>query len=183
MMCNKIYRQLSGLFILCVGILTNAGLVQSQIAPTTIAKLTNGNYQFCSQPKPNDWRDGAGVCLNFAKVGDRIDGYYGYPHSDVFICMRGRILENTITGQALGIYWSGNQPHEIPQNRLEWDVERRLRLGQGKIIRPIRDRDDRPNWILFQTASLKVEGLHQYPTPQMTPAPKLCDWSIVNKFD
>jgi hypothetical protein len=180
MMRNKIYRQLSGLFVLWIGILINASLVQSQIAPTTIAKLTNGDYQFCSQPKPNDWRDGAGVCLNFAKVDDRINGYYGYPHSDVFICMRGRILEDTITGKALGISWSGSEPSEIPQNRLDWDVERRLSLGPGKIIRTIRDRDNRTDWILFQTASLKVKGLYQYPTPRMTPASKLCDWSIVN---
>jgi hypothetical protein len=180
MMRNRIYRQIISLFVLLIGILTNASLAQSQLAQTPIAKLTNGDYQFCSQPKPNDWRDGAGVCLNFAKVGNRIDGYYGYPHSDVFICIRGGILEDTIAGKALGIAWSGNQPSEIPQNRLDWDVERRLSLGPGRIIRTIRDRDNRTDWILFQTASLEVKGLYQYPTPRMTPASKLCDWSIVN---
>jgi hypothetical protein len=178
MMCNQVLRTLIGSIVLCSAILTNASVVQSQSTQTPIANLANGNYQFCSQPKPNDWRDGAGICLNFAKVGDRIDGYYGYPHSDVFICIRGSSQNDTVTGKALGIIWSSRQPSEIPQNRLEWDVERRLLLGPGKIIHIIRDRDDRENWILFQTATLNVKGLYQYRVSQMTPASKLCDWSI-----
>jgi hypothetical protein len=112
-MCDKIFQQLLGLVVLSLGILTNVSVVQSQPASTAIGNLENGNYQFCSQPKPNDWRDGAGVCLNFGKVGDRIDGYYGYPHSDVFICIRGSSLDNTITGKALGVFWFTDQPGEV----------------------------------------------------------------------
>ncbi len=179
-MCDKKIQQLLGLVVLAIGMFTNASLVQSQTAPTAISDLENGKYQFCSEPKPNDWRDGAGVCLNFAKVGDRIDGYYGYPHSDVFICIRGSSLNDTITGQALGFLGFTNQPGEVPQNRLEWDVEKRLRLGQGKVIRSIRDRGDRTDWILFQDASLNLQGFYQYLKPQMTPVSKLCNWSIVN---
>jgi hypothetical protein len=178
-MCDKKIQQLLGLVVLAVGIFTNASPVQSQPAPTAISTLANGDYQFCSEPKPNDWRDGAGVCLNFAKAGNRIDGYYGYPHSDVFICIRGISLNNTITGRALGASWSSNEPGEFPQNRLEWDVEKRLRLGRGKIIRSIGDRENRTDWILFQDALLNVKGLYRYTTPKMTPASKLCDWSIV----
>jgi hypothetical protein len=177
-MCNKKFQQLLGLVVLSVGMFTNPSLVQSQPAPTPIGNLANGKYQFCSQPKPNDWRDGAGVCLNFAKVGDRIDGYYGYPHSDVFICIRGSSLNDTISGKALGVFGATNQPDEVPQNRLEWDVEKRLRLGRGKVIRSIRDRNDRTDWILFQDALLNVKGLYRYITPKMTPASKLCDWSV-----
>jgi hypothetical protein len=178
-MCNKMFQTLLGLAV-SVGILTNVSLGQSQPAPMAIGKLTNGNYQFCSQPKPNDWRDGAGVCLNFVKAGDRIDGYYGYPHSDVFICIRGNSLNDTITGKALGAFWFTDQPGEVPQNRLEWDAEKRLRLGRGKVMRSIRDRGDRSDWILFQDASLNLQGFYQYAKPQMTPASKLCDWSIAN---
>ncbi len=176
MIRNQIFRKLIGLTVLCGAILTNPSVAQSQLAQPPIDKLTNGNYQFCSQPKPNDWRDGAGVCLNFVKVGYRIDGYYGYPHSDVFICIRGTSLKDTIVGKALVISWSSPQPTEIPQNRLEGDVERRLRLGSGKIIHTIRDRDYGEVYILFQTASLDVKGLYQYRVPQMTPVSKLCDW-------
>lgn len=179
-MCNKMFQQLLGLAVLSVGILTNVSLVQSQPASTAIGKLTNGNYQFCSQPKPNDWRDGAGVCLNFGKVGDRIDGYYGYPHSDVFIYIRGSSANDTVTGKALGIFWFTDQPGEVPQDHLEWDVEKRLRLSRGKVIRSIRDRGDRTDWILFQEASLNLQGFYQYLKPQMTPVSKLCDWSIAN---
>jgi hypothetical protein len=178
-MCNKMFQKLLGLAVLSVGILTNVSLVRSQPASTAIGDLTNGNYQFCSQPKPNDWRDGAGVCLNFGKVGDRIDGYYGYPHSDVFICIRGNSLNDTITGKALGAFWFADQPGEVPQNQLEWDVEKRLRLGRGQVIRSTRDRGDRTDWILFQDALLNVKGLYRYTTPKMTPASKLCNWSIV----
>jgi hypothetical protein len=177
MIHNNVFQQFLGGLVLSIGMWSNASLVQAQIAPTPIDKLANGKYQFCSQPKPNDWRDGAGVCLNFAKVGDRIDGYYGYPHSDVFICIRGNIVGDRLTGQALGISWFTTQPDEVPQNRLEWDVEKRLRLGRGKVIRSIRDRTD---WTLFQDASLNLQGFYQYVKPQMTPASKLCDWSIAN---
>ncbi|WP_256973546.1 hypothetical protein [Nostoc sp. T09] len=45
-----------------------------------IADLADKNYQFCTQSDPQDWRDGAGVCFAFAKIGNRVDGYYGYPH-------------------------------------------------------------------------------------------------------
>ena len=44
--------------------------------------LTDGTYQFCTEPDPQDWRDGAGACLNFVKQELTLNGYYGYPHSD-----------------------------------------------------------------------------------------------------
>jgi hypothetical protein len=179
MMCNKIHRKVIGLIILFIGLSIDGNPVRAQVAETPIGNLENGKYQFCSEPNPNDWRDGAGVCLNFAKAEDRIDGYYGYPHSDVFICIRGSSLNNTITGRALGVSWSSSEPGEFPPNRLEWDVEKRLRLGRGKVIRSIGDRDDRTDWISFQDAWLNVKGLYRYTTPKMTPASKLCDWSIV----
>jgi hypothetical protein len=177
---DKKIQQLIGLIVLAVGMFANASLVQSQPAPPLTSTLANGNYQFCSEPNPNDWRDGAGVCLNFAKAEDRIDGYYGYPHSDVFICIRGISLDDTITGKALGVSWSSSELAEFPQNRLEWDVEKRLHLGPAKIIRNVGDRDDRTDWILFRDAWLNVKGLYRYTTPKMTLASKLCDWSIVN---
>jgi hypothetical protein len=180
MMRKKIHRKVIGLLILFIGLLIDGNPARAQVAEAPIGNLANGKYQFCSQPKPNDWRDGAGVCLNFAKVGDRIDGYYGYPHSDVFICIRGGSLNDTITGKALGIFGFTNQPGEVPQTQLEWDVEKRLRLGRGKVIRSIRDRENRTDWTLFQDAALNLQGFYQYLKPQMTPASELCDWSITN---
>jgi hypothetical protein len=179
-MRNKNFQKLLGLALLSVGTLASPSVVQSQPAPAAIDKLANGNYQFCSQPKPNDWRDGAGVCLNFAKVSDRIDGYYGYPHSDVFICIRGSRVNDTIIGKALGIFELTNLPDKVPQNSFEWDVEKRLRLGRGKVVHSISDRGNHTDWTLFQDASLNLQGFYQYLKPQMTPASKLCDWSIGN---
>ncbi|MCM1984483.1 hypothetical protein [Lyngbya confervoides] len=52
-----------------------------------LAEFPNGLYQFCSQPDPQDWRDGEGVCLMLRKQDRLLQGYYGYPHSDEFICL------------------------------------------------------------------------------------------------
>ncbi len=89
-------------------------------------------------------------------------------------------MNDTITGKALGIFWSGSQPSEIPQNRLELGIEHLLRLGQGKIVSSMRDRDDCDDWILFQNASLNLQSFYQYFKLQMIPVSKLYDWSIAN---
>jgi hypothetical protein len=80
--------------------------ITAQIQPR-IATLADGNYQFCSQPAPHDWQDGAGVCFVFQKFDRQVEGYYGYPHLDNFICVRGRVEDNRITGEALEISWAG----------------------------------------------------------------------------
>lgn len=161
-------------------------LVAEQLAPipvnikdrtqSAIATLTNGNYQYCSQPDPHDWRDGAGVCFNFAKIGDRVNGYYGYPHSDNFICVKGQVNGNLITGEALTISWADNQWRNIPKSAFKWDSEGRLTLSQGNIIRTLNDAEGRTTWILFRNASLNISGFYQYNTPRMKPPSELCEW-------
>ncbi|WP_103667112.1 hypothetical protein [Pseudanabaena sp. BC1403] len=145
-------------------------------AQNAIATLANGNYQFCSQPKPQDWRNGAGVCFNFVKTGDRVDGYYGYPHSDDFICVRGLTNSSLVTGEALAISWGGRQWISIPKPEFKWDEEGHLSLKDGKFIRTATDRGGRTEWILFSQAKLNVEGFYQYQQPLMTSPSKLCDW-------
>lgn len=143
-----------------------------------VTKLTNGNYQICSQPDPQDWRDGDGVCLNFAKVGNRVDGYYGYPHSENFICVRGKVKGNQIAGEALAILWLDHQQIEIPKSAFQWDLEGRLTLSQGSIIRTANDGEDVTNWILYRQAALNVDGFYQYNRPRMTPPTQLCNWNV-----
>ncbi|YAF97174.1 MAG: hypothetical protein AB3A66_05775 [Nodularia sp. CChRGM 3473] len=143
-----------------------------------IADLADGNYQFCSQPDPQDWRDGAGVCLNFQKAGNRVDGYYGYPHSDNFICIQGTVDKNQIAGEALEILWGGNQQHKIPQSAFKWDSEGRLTLSQGNIMHSANNDEDAVKKILYRQASLNIQGFYQYNRPRMTPPSQLCEWNL-----
>lgn len=65
--------------------------------------LADGNYQVCSLPEPKDGRDGNGVCFTFAKRGEYVDGYYGFPHSGTYICVQGKAEQNRVRGQGVGI--------------------------------------------------------------------------------
>lgn len=155
-------------------------LLQSVSAATpaanAIATLANGRYQFCSQPDPKDWRDGAGVCLTFTKVDRRIDGYYGYPHSDNFICVRGKVDGNAIVGEALAISWPGQEWSNPPKSEFRWDSEGHLKLSEGNVIRTSSSEEGRLDLILFRTALLDANGFYRYSSPRMKAASELCDW-------
>lgn len=101
-------------------------LGEASTVPTVELLLTNlpdGTYQFCTEPNPQDWQDGAGVCLNFEKHGTTVDGYYGYPHSSHFVCLRGQVLEDWLYGQGMVMSWSGQPWPDIPQAEFNWDQE------------------------------------------------------------
>ncbi|KYC43559.1 hypothetical protein WA1_10900 [Scytonema hofmannii PCC 7110] len=144
---------------------------------TRIATLANGKYQFCSQPDPKDWQDGAGVCFNFSKAGDRVSGYYGYPHSDRFVCIRGKVNDSFIKGEALEILWAVNPESNISKSKIEWDSEHRLTLGKGNIIRTEEGIDGTLSWVFFPKASLNVSRFYRYSAPRMTPPSQLCLWN------
>lgn len=167
-----------GVILIAISIGSIGGLPHSDgaNAQNAIATLVDGNYQFCSQPKPSDWRSGAGVCFNFVKIGDRVDGYYGYPHSDDSICVRGKVRDGLITGEALATSWGGRQWISIPKTEFKWDEEGHLNLKDGKVIRTATDRGGRTEWILFSHASLNIKGFHQYDRTLMTSPSQLCKW-------
>ena len=149
-----------------------------QISPQqAISTLHNGNYQFCSKPQPQNL-DGAGVCFNFTKIGDRVDGYYAYPHTDDFICLRGKVSGNTVRGEALGISWAGREWMNIPKTEFKWDEEGYLSLDHHKIIRGSHNenRGDCTDWILFRQAILDIQGFYRYSQPLMTSPSQLCQW-------
>jgi hypothetical protein len=176
----KRFRLSTRWLVLLLGIVLSVvqtpAIAANQLSQTIVARLSDGQYQFCSEPKPNDWRTGAGVCFNFAKVGNRVDGYYGYPHSDAFVCVRGTVAGNAMTGEALEISWGGSQRTKIPPSAFHWDAEKRLTLSQGRIVRTVENAVDRTDWIIYRRASLNVDGFYQYEAPIMTPPTKLCDW-------
>ncbi|MBD2446643.1 hypothetical protein H6G76_05580 [Nostoc sp. FACHB-152] len=151
--------------------------------PGKIASLVNGNYQLCSQPDPKDWRDGAGVCFNFSKTGNRVNGYYGYPHSEQFICIRGIVDADAcgerITGEGLGIAWDNFPLKNTPESaEFKWDSEGHLTLSKGNIFNTVNADEDNAKWILYRKASLNIEGFYQYNHPRMTPVSQLCQWNF-----
>jgi hypothetical protein len=153
------------------------------IQALNIASLINGNYQFCSQPDPKDWRDGAGVCFNFNKNGNLVNGYYGYPHSDQFICIRGIVdadaCGDCITGEGLGIAWDDLPLKNTPEAaEFKWDSEGHLTLSKGNILNTVNADEDNAKWILYRKASLNLEGFYQYNRPRMTPVSQLCQWNF-----
>ncbi|MDJ0708081.1 MAG: hypothetical protein QNJ46_32815 [Leptolyngbyaceae cyanobacterium MO_188.B28] len=152
---------------------------ESGILPTAETLLTNlpdGAYQFCTEPDPQDWRDGAGVCLNFVKQGTTVNGYYGYPHSDSFVCLQGKVAEDCLYGKGLVISWAGRIWLEIPQVEFNWDKEGRLYLSQGSLAHSEEMGEGQISWIVFQQANLNMQGLYPYPSPRMTSPTQLCDW-------
>lgn len=148
----------------------------SQPAQAIVSALGNGKYQFCSQPDPRDWRDGAGVCFNFIKNDRAVDGYYGYPNSDNFVCVRGQVTENSIGGKALTLSWPGYTWLTIPSAEFVWDTEGHLKLKQGAMRQQSGQDDRQESWIVFEMAKLDMSNFYRYDAPRMKPTSELCDW-------
>jgi hypothetical protein len=149
---------------------------QDPNAREQIATLINGNYQFCTEPPPRDWRTGAGVCFYFTKISDRVSGYYGYPYTDDFICVRGKVQNNLVIGEALMISWLGREWTRIPKTALKWDEEGHLLLKDGKISRTTSDKSGRTEWILFGSAKLDARGFYRSNKLPLTSPSRLCKW-------
>jgi hypothetical protein len=141
-----------------------------------VATFPDGHYQLCSKPDPMDWRDGAGVCFNFKKTGQTIEGYYGYPHSDEFVCIRGTATTNLIRGEGLALSWPGAVWYKVSDSELTWDAEGHLKIVQGKVVHSAGEGEDRIDWLRFHQVVLDVSGLYRYRSPKMTSPSVLCDW-------
>jgi hypothetical protein len=175
---NNLLKDMAiALLVMSSSLLVSSSINSQNQPQQVIAALGNGSYQFCSKPKPQKL-DGAGVCFNFTKIGDRVDGYYAYPHSDDLICLRGKVHDNNITGEALAVSWAGREWTNIPKTEFKWDEEGHLILNHYKIIRSSKgnDRGDLNEWILFRKATLDVEGFYRYSQPLMTTPSQLCQW-------
>lgn len=144
-----------------------------------IATLPNGHHQLCSKPDPMDWRDGAGVCFNFNKTGPNIEGYYGYPNSDEFVCIRGTANANLIQGEGLALSWPGAVWYKVSDAELTWDSEGHLKIVQGKIVRSAGKGEERIDWLRFHKVVLDVSHFYRYRSPKMASPSKLCDWKTI----
>lgn len=142
-----------------------------------LKQLDDGTYQFCTQPDPKNKLDGAGACLNFQKLGSYVDGYYGYPHSNHYVCLQGQIEDDVLNGKGLIIIWSAENPELSPlQNEWRWGPEGRLSLNQGEIVHQETFNGDQLSWIEFEQAQLNLQGMYLYDHPRMTPSFLICDW-------
>lgn len=169
---------------LIVGLST---IYSHQAQSNPLSRLGNGRYQMCSQPPPKDWQQGAGVCLVFRKQNDssrvgqganRIEGYYGYPHSDAFVCLRGAINRTQLTGQGYLVSWEGSPWSNSSTKPFFWDREQHLLLEQGKQIRSQPQSRSEMDQILFQKATLNLRSFYLYQDSQMISPEQLCDWSF-----
>ncbi len=151
-------------------------LSHSLNSASALTALPDGDYQICSQPDSQDWRDGAGVCFRFTKVAAQFDGYYGYPHSDNFVCFRGQVTADRLTGEALALSWAGDRWLNLLPTPFRWDQEGRLLLSNGTIVHRTNRLDERFDWIHFKTATLDISDFYQYPSPRMRAAADLCPW-------
>jgi hypothetical protein len=145
-----------------------------------IATLPDGPYQLCSKPDPEDWRDGAGVCFNFNKTGQNIEGYYGYPNSDEFVCIRGTAKANLIQGEGLALSWPGAVWYKVSDSELTWDTEGHLKIVQGKIVRSEGKGEERIDWLQFHKVVLDVSNFYRYRSPRMTLPSNLCNWKTLD---
>ena len=143
-----------------------------------IAALPNDTYQFCSEPEPQDWPLGAGVCFWFHKTGSRVVGYYGYPHSDHFVdCVMGKVSHNQIHGQAFAIAWPGSPWDNIPASSFKWDRDGYLSLGQSATIPVVHQEIGSVEVVRFDQVTLTLDGFYRYSAKkakQMKSPPKTC---------
>lgn len=154
-------------------------LQMSQARSPTLAQLRDGDYQICTQPPPKGWQQGEGVCFVFRKQNQQIEGYYGYPHSDAFVCLRGQLnLDRRIVGQGYLVSWEGSQWGTPEKKAFFWDEEQQLQLAQGRVVRHEQDGQSEAHWILFQQATLNFQSFYLYPKPEMTAPQQLCNWNF-----
>ncbi|EKU96380.1 hypothetical protein Lepto7375DRAFT_0376 [Leptolyngbya sp. PCC 7375] len=152
---------------------------QSPTMETLLANLTDGAYQLCTEPAPEDWRDGSGTCLNIDKQGTIVDGYYGYPHSSAFVCLRGSVIDDWFHGKGLLISWIGNPWSEMSQEGFIWDApEGLLSLSQAELVHSEGVGEEQVRWIIFHTVKLNMQSMYLYDSPRMTSPVQLCDWPV-----
>ena len=172
----SIFGVTGGLVFAPFAALSEAKVRKSSVAvvASALVDLPNGTYQFCTEPAPQDWRDGAGACLIITKIDTTASGYYGYPHSESFICLDGEISQTDISGTGMAISWAGDAWTGVPGSAFYWDEEARLFLAKSDWVR----QQESAGWIVFQQAKLDTQGLYQYENPKMTPSEQLCNWQF-----
>jgi hypothetical protein len=148
-------------------------------AQEPLADLPDGHHQLCSEPDPEDWRDGAGVCLDFSKQDRYIQGYYGYPHSSDFVCLQGELDSlGIVQGEGHLLIWGETTADAIPSGRFAWDSEGHLNLDDAGPLRQVGEGHFPLYLVLFREAELNTDRFYHYPLPRMKSHLDLCDWPV-----
>lgn len=144
-----------------------------------LAELPDGHHQLCSEPDPQDWRDGAGVCLDFSKQDRYIQGYYGYPHSSDFVCLQGELdSPSMVRGEGHLLIWGETTADSIPVGQFAWDSEGHLNLNNVGPLQQVGEGNFPIYRILFREAELNTDRFYRYPTPRMKSHFDLCEWPV-----
>lgn len=152
---------------------------ETSSAQEPLADLPDGHHQLCSEPDPQDWRDGAGVCLDFSKQDQYIQGYYGYPHSSEFVCLQGELdSPDIVRGKGHLLIWGEMVVDTIPSGRFAWDSEGHLNLDKVGSLEQVGKENFPLYRVLFREAELNTDHFYHYPNPRMTSHLDLCDWSV-----
>ena len=145
-----------------------------------LATLPDGPHQLCSEPEQQNYQ-ATGTCYWFTKTGNYLIGYFGIPHSDIFIdCLSGDIHAHKIIGEAIAITWEGVPLASAGQGKpFTW---RTLSLGAGTIEYKQNNDQIEISLIKFDQAELTLRNYYRYDPTQvghMNAIPTSCsvqDW-------
>lgn len=125
-----------------------------------LSKIPDGQHQFCSEPEPAQYL-GAGTCYWFNKMGNELVGYYGIPHSDIFIdCISGTIQKEKVIGNAIALSWPDAPLEKFKAGKsMTWKT---LTLASGKIEYSSLAERNEISVIQFNQAVLSLENYYRY---------------------
>lgn len=132
-----------------------------------IGRLPDGNYRFCSERPIGEDAQTAGACFRFRKEAADIIGTYYYPNTGSSLCLRGKINNNTVSGQAIERFSRGESPpDDLSQAQLSsWEEAGLLQVGNGLYV----DELDRRDAVLYRSALLNLNNFYQYNAGSVLP--------------
>ncbi|NJN23140.1 MAG: hypothetical protein HC810_00320 [Acaryochloridaceae cyanobacterium RL_2_7] len=126
-----------------------------------LIRMPDGQHQLCSEPEPDGYVMGSGICYWFNKSGKQLIGYYGVPNSDVFVdCVSGTIQDEKVVGEAIAISWDGSPfPNITEQKEITWET---LILSSASVEYEAPSRFGDISLIRFNKAELTPRDFYKY---------------------
>ena len=156
---------------------TQTSFGEKIISLEQLVQMPDGQHQLCSEPEPEGFLMGAGICYWFNKSGNQLTGYYGLPHSGEFVdCLSGTIQDEKVVGKALEISWHGDPfPGELDSKSFQWES---LTLSSGSVEYKSTGKFGEISLIRFDKAELTLRDFYKYSprkAQQMNTPPSNCN--------
>lgn len=138
----------------------------------TVGGLPDGNYRFCSDQPPEDIQRVSGVCFRFRKTGEDIIGNYYYPYKGGNVCVKGKVNQNTVTGQGVEPRTAnGEWPTGRPTDDAlaDWGQEGFLQVGRAELV----VQNETPERIRYRSLLLNLNNFYQFNAGPVLP-PQNC---------